>query len=127
MDNMARYNRTDIEYSSRDLELIERKFLNTGHFHSVAAACLKIEPDYHDKAYYGSLYINDCNKVIDLDFDLDSLEGVENTIYKMKTLRDLCDQAINHIEYMKQFAVKPEKKDGSKTETLSEDENGSSN
>lgn len=112
---MSFINKKDgIEYDSKDLEIVERQFLNTGMFHSVSAACFKIQNDFMEKHYYGNFYISDCARTVDLDLDLDTMEGLENSIHKLTVLKEVCEKGIEHLNKMKLHAhSKLKKKDES--------------
>ena len=70
--------------------------LNKPKFHSTAAIAIKISLDYNFPS--GHLYISDCTRTISLNLDFDSEEEMDNSLFKLNKIVDVCNAAIKNIE-----------------------------
>lgn len=70
----------------------KKKFLNKDEYHSTASisACIYEETlSSMWGPYSAEMSISDCNKAIHLSIDLNSVEHVNNSIYKLQQLEDV--------------------------------------
>jgi hypothetical protein len=75
----------------------DRRFLNKGRYHSIAAVGAKLE--YNEEAmedlneyfspFTAEFSISNCDKTIILGIDTDSIEDIENSIHKMQQIQDV--------------------------------------
>lgn len=78
-----------------------RAFLNKEEYHSTAAVCFSINwwQDL-DKNWRpdGEIEISDCSRTIRLDLGIDDTKELDNSIYKLKTLSDVCLKGVELLE-----------------------------
>lgn len=82
----------------------KKKFLNKDKYHSTASisACIHEESlDSNWEPYSAELSISDCSRVIHLSIDLQSVEHVNNSIYKLQQLEDVSREMKEEIIKLK--------------------------
>lgn len=85
----------------------ERRFLNKGIYHSLAAISCTFGVDQKalDEGTWGafetSFSISDCNRVITLDLDFGDDKDLENTLFKIKQIEEVCKNFKEHLEKLK--------------------------
>lgn len=72
--------------------LVKKAFLNNEENVGIAAVVL----DVSDFSF--GLQISDCNRNINLHNDVGNAENRANALYKLRTLRDVCQAGIDYIE-----------------------------
>lgn len=88
--------------------------LNKPGFHSVSAIAYRVtvSKGYGSKKWWtsGSLQISDCTRAIELDLDASTKEQLENSMYKLDTIIQMCEQAKKDIQTAHDKAVKQTEK-----------------
>lgn len=74
--------------SKEKLVFVDRRFLNRGEFHSLAAVSgkVRLETDTNWEPIIIEFSLSNCDRSISLDFDSDTLEALENSIYKLEQI-----------------------------------------
>lgn len=89
----------------------KRAFLNKEGYHSNASIVTSIEnASYGGGLFYGSLKISDCSKQIELAVDLESIEMLDNTLYKLSKIIDVVSAYRDALEVLKPKIKAREKK-----------------
>jgi len=76
-------------------DYFERRFLNNGKYHSVAAISVSAEVDEKELrdgdwgAFTADFTISDCSRSINLSIDLESEEDLNNSIHKMRQIEEV--------------------------------------
>lgn len=91
---------------NKEHDFIERRFLNQGRFHSTAAIVSKIEKNEFNHYPYIDFNISDCSKVINLDLDIDTPEGLENSLFKLKQIKEVAENTAKQLEKIKPYLKK---------------------
>ena len=98
----------------------EREFLNQPFMTSVSSnICYQIvlyphhklseEKDKHTDASI-SFVINDCNEQINLEFRIDTEEQMANSLFKVRTIRSMCDKMEQHLKEARLLILEGQKK-----------------
>lgn len=78
------------------------RVLNKPGFHSVAAIAYRvsISKGYGSKKWWtsGSLQISDCTRVIELDLDSTTAPQLDNSLHKLDTIIEMCEQAKKDLQ-----------------------------
>jgi hypothetical protein len=89
----------------------KRAFLNKEGYHSSASIVTYIEnASYGEGLFYGNLKISDCSKQIELAVDLESIEMLNNTLYKLSKIIDVVSAYRDALEVLKPKIKAREKK-----------------
>jgi uncharacterized protein (DUF342 family) len=89
----------------------KRAFLNKEGYHSNASIVTSIEnASYGEGLFYGNLKISDCSKQIELAVDLESIEMLDNTLYKLSKIIDVVSAYRDALEVLKPKIKAREKK-----------------
>ena len=89
-----------------------RAFLNKKGYHSNAAVVTSIQKSKYDEDnLYGFFKISDCNKTVELSIDLDTVEEVNNSLYKINKLIELSTKYRDAILAVKPMVSLKEKKE----------------
>lgn len=83
----------------------DRRFLNRNGYHSIASISAIVNKDTNKKAYslYNcSLTISDCNRIIYLDIDSDDVMDINNSIYKLTNIIEVCQGMKDFLESKKE-------------------------
>lgn len=70
----------------------DRRFLNKGVHHSLAAVFgkVRVEEDFSNwEPITTEFSMSNCDRTIHLDFDSDSLEAIQNSIYKLEQIEEV--------------------------------------
>lgn len=87
-----------------------KKFLNKDGYHSIAAIAVNLD-DPLDNFVTGSIQISDCSRIIELHLDLLSEKDIENSLYKLNSILEVCLQAKEYLQENKENYLK-KKNDG---------------
>lgn len=72
----------------------ERRFLNKGSYHSIAAVCGTLDKDIEEDNKWApfntDFYISNCDRAISLDIDCSTEEDFDNSIYKLRQIEEVC-------------------------------------
>lgn len=80
----------------------KRAFLNKEGYHSNAAIVVSIEKaSYGTGLFYGNLKISDCSKQIELAVDLENVEMLDNTLYKLNKIIAVVSAYKDALEVLK--------------------------
>lgn len=109
---------------------VERRFLNQGAYHSLAAvSCtFDIDQETFDNGTWGafetSFAVSDCNRIINLDLDMSDKKDYENTLFKVKQIEEVCTNFRKHLEKIKplveQYELNKKKKNEDNKESVVE-------
>lgn len=97
----------------------EREFLNQPFMTSVSSnICYRIILYSEDKLKGEDKYchanisfvINDCNKQINLEFQIDTKEQMANSLFKVRTIRSMCDKMEQHLKEARLLILEGQKK-----------------
>lgn len=97
----------------------KKLFLNLDGFHTVAAIAyeLKVEKSYYKKkkhAVYGTMYISDCSRVIEVELSCSNEEQYKNSVNKLLTIQRMADEARQDLEELWEEKLFREKKEAEK-------------
>lgn len=95
------------------LLLDDRRFLNTKGYHSVGAICSVVkwdEKDYFFSPLEAEFSISDCNKVVTLSIETESEEDLNNSIYKLTQIMEVCKNTIECLENNRNLVIAAEEK-----------------
>ena len=53
--------------------------------------------------------MSDCSKVIRLDFDIDSKQGMRNSLHKLDTIIDMCNKMKKDLKVVRKEVIKGQK------------------
>src|SRR5690606_38205723 len=86
----------------------DRRFLNKNGYHSIASISATINRDNSKNAY--TLYecglsISDCNRIIYLDIDSDDGMDIDNSLYKLTNIIEVCQNMKDFLESKKEEVV----------------------
>lgn len=90
-----------------------REFLNKPGFHTVANIMVEFEDVREDNGYepfYSSFYISNCDRSSHFELDVNSGEGVDNSIHKLTKIIEVCDAAREQLKLMRPDIVEWRKK-----------------
>lgn len=95
----------------------ERRFLNKNGFHSTAAICITIIDDegvYKDfSPIEVDFSMSDCNRTISLSIDTSSEAELNNSIFKLEQIEEVCRKAKEALEKtrpkIKEFELEKQK------------------
>lgn len=100
-----------------------RAFLNKEDYHSTAAVCFSVsywhnsdnipQPD-------GEIEISDCSRTITLDLGMDDEAELDNSIYKLKTLSEVCLKGIEMLESERELVKGRPERDKKELEKIGE-------
>lgn len=79
-----------------EIRFSRRAFLNKPGFHSVSNIMIEFEDVRRDNErypFFGNMYISDCNRTCHFDLDVDTVEGVDNSVHKLSTIIEICEDA----------------------------------
>lgn len=87
--------------------ILKREFLNLIDHHSIALALLKIKfcEEYNYMPIDGHLIISDCTNNITLQLECKNEKELDNSIYKLKTLSDICLTGAKELEKMRKKLI----------------------
>jgi len=99
----------------------KKAFLNNDGFHTVAsvAYCFELENLDSGRPYgYGTMWFNDCSRIIALDLQFLEKEDYENSLFKLEAIRDNVDSAISDLKKAREGYVKASRKYKNKKKKL---------
>lgn len=79
----------------------ERRFLNRNGFHSTAAICITINEDGQYKQFSPievEFSMSDCNRTISLSIDTSSEDELNNSLFKLEQIEEVCRKAKEALE-----------------------------
>lgn len=96
----------------------QKLFLNKDGFNSIAAIGINITvPDEKDIYFEGGeILISDCNRQISLDLDFSSKEEIDNSLFKLHRIINICVNTLGFIKsnkkrFEKAIEIKNKKRD----------------
>jgi hypothetical protein len=106
-----------------DLNFSNRAFLNKDGYHSNATLVVNIEYEASDDwsyPFYGSWRISNCERVLELSIDLNTIKDLNNTIYKMEKIIEVTSSFKDALERIKPKVIEYElkRKEDKKKEKL---------
>lgn len=79
----------------------DRRFLNRNGFHSTSSICVTINEDKAD-SYFSPIYVefsmSDCNKTIHLSIDTSTEKELDNSLFKLEQIEEVCRKAKEALE-----------------------------
>ena len=85
-----------MQETENDLQFLRREFLNSKEQAGIAAIFIEVHKT--NGIFFNSLDISDCNRTISLDIDLGVVKSYNNTMYKLKTMIEVLEEAMTFIE-----------------------------
>ena len=93
--------------------LDDRRFLNKNGYHSVAAICAVINLDFNNLKWHcgveAEISISDCSRAINLDIDVSDEKGLDNSIFKMQQIKEVCENIEKTLEELRPHVKKYQK------------------
>ena len=96
-------------------DYIDRRFLNKGSYHTLAAICAKCEIDEEELkrdtrwGINAELSISDCNRVIDLDMNTHTDKDFNNSLYKLRQIEKTVKFFREYLEELREEVNKLKK------------------
>jgi hypothetical protein len=84
------------------------RFLNRSGHHTVASIAYEARleksflPD-GPPACYGTVWVNDCSRIITLSLDLDTRDGYENSVHKIQTMIKTLEAALEDMAEVREI------------------------
>jgi|AntDeeMinimDraft_6_1070357.scaffolds.fasta_scaffold03654_4 Ser-tRNA(Ala) deacylase AlaX len=106
----------------KNLEFVDRRFLNQSNYHTTANVVAKISSEFYNERPYCDFHISDCNRTISLDIDSDNEDDLKNSIYKMEQIIDVATEMKDALIKLKPYLKKLEEEKLRKKKKREEEE-----